>query len=204
MKKFLLAVLVLSLVSCKKEEKTTENSGGLMDKIDAVKNSGKIMGSVNDFQKNLENLKKLTPLTNDELKAAIPETLLGLPRKEITVGNMSAMSVSSAEAKYHNGESKSININIMDGAGEGGSSVISILALSLNADMEKTTEDGFEKTTKIGNDKAMVTQRNNNGLTSSDIKTVVKGRYMVDISGEGYTVEELSKALADLKINSLP
>lgn len=203
MKKLLYTSLVLSLIACKKEENKAENSGGIMDKIEAVKNTGKVMGSVDDFQKNIETLSKKTPVTNDELKASIPENLLGLPRTEITVGNMSAMKISSAEAEYKN-EEKRIGINIMDGAGEAGSSVISLLALSLNADMEKTTENGFEKTVKIGDSKALVTQRNSDGTTYSEIKTVLKNRYMVDISGDGFTVDELTKALSEIGINSLP
>lgn len=202
MKKLLIPAVILSMVACKKNE-AKEQEGGLMSKIEAVKNTGKMAASIDDIQKNADNLRAMTPLNNDELKAIIPETLLGLKRSEITVGNMSAMSVSSAEAKYGDG-TKSVSINVMDGAGEAGSGIISILSMSLSADMEKTTDDGFEKTMKIGNSKALVTQRANNGVPSSDIKTILKNRYMVDISGEGFTVDELTKALSEIGTNKLP
>ena len=202
MKKLLIPAVILSMVACKKNE-AKEQEGGLMSKIEAVKNTGKMAASIDDIQKNADNLRAMTPLNNDELKAIIPETLLGLKRSEITVGNMSAMSVSSAEAKYGDG-TKSVSINVMDGAGEAGSGIISILSMSLSADMEKTTDDGFEKTMKIGNSKALVTQRANNGAPSSDIKTILKNRYMVDISGEGFTADELTKALSEIGTNKLP
>lgn len=202
MKKLLFLAVLMGIVSCKKDE-TKEKEGGLMSKIEAVKNSGKIAASMNDIQKNAENLRQMKPLNNNELKTAIPETLLGMKRTEITVGNMSAMNVSSADARYSDG-TKSVSINVLDGAGEAGSGIISILNMSLSADMEKTTEDGFEKTISIGNSKAIVTQHINNGVASSDLKTILKNRYMVDISGDGFTVDQLKDALSEMGINRLP
>lgn len=202
MKKLLILCTALSIIACKKEEKKEEKSG-ISSAIEGMSNLNKMAGKMDDVQKNMTELKSKTPASNDELKAAIPETLAGLKRTEITVGGMTAMNLTSAEARY-SGENKNISINITDGAGEMGSSVISILLMTLNADMEKTTENGFEKTAEINGSKAFVSQSKNGESADSEVKYITKGRYMIDASGEGFTVEELAAALKDIDVSKLP
>jgi len=203
MKKLVILCAVLALTACKKEAK--EEKPGLGSVIEGVSNLNKMSKSMDKVQENIEELKATTPATNDELKSAIPETLLGMKRTEITVGSMSSMGLSSADAKYssENGD-KRISINIADGAGEAGSSIVSLFMLTLNADMEKTTEDGFEKTAEINGTKAFVSQNNGEDYVDSEIKYIVKGRYMINASGDGFTVEELAKALAEINLSKLP
>jgi len=202
MKKLVVLCIALSLIACKKEEKKEEKSG-IGSAIENMSNLGKIANKMDDVQKNMDELKTKTPISNDELKAAIPETLGGLKRTEITVGNMTAMSMSSADAKY-SGENKNIEINMIDGAGEAGSSVISIMLMTLNADMEKTTENGFEKTAQINGNKAFVSQNTNGDAVSSEIKYIAKGRYMITASADGFTVDELAEAVKGIDISKLP
>lgn len=159
--------------------------------------------SVDDVKNNMEELKTKTPVTNEELKAMIPENLYGLKRTEINIGSMSVMALQSAEATYKS-DQKKININIIDGAGEAGGGFISVLMMTLNADMEKTTENGFEKTQEINGTKAFVSERKSGDNIDSEIKLIQKGRYMIDASGDGLTVEELAKAISEIDFSKLP
>ncbi len=205
MRKLVLIPIVFALSACNKgENKTEEAAGGLLNTIENVKNTGKIASSIGDLQKNMEKLKTLTPATNDQLKQILPETLSGLKRKELSVGNMSVMQVSSAEARYSDDSGKHLSLNIIDGAGEAGGGVISVFALTLNADTEKTTDTGFEKTMKIGDSKAFVSQNKSGDQTNSSIKILAKGRYMIDLEGDGFTVEELEKILKEIDTSKLP
>ena len=150
MKKLMLATAVLMLVACSKEEKVKEEkTGGLSDLISTAKNYSTINNSLQDVNKNIENLKNLIPLTNEELKAVLPEQLLGLKRKELSVGDNAMMNLSTAEAKYADEDNKRIKVEIVDGAGETGSAMVSIMVMGLNVNKEKTTESGFEKSTEI-------------------------------------------------------
>ena len=76
MKKLMIAAAALMLVTCSKEEKVKEEkTGGLSDLVSTAKTYGKMGSSMQDVTKNIENLKNIPPLTNDELKAVLPEIL---------------------------------------------------------------------------------------------------------------------------------
>ena len=205
MKKLMMSILVLTLISCsKKEEKTEEKSGGITDIVSGVKNYSNLSKSMSDVTKNIEVLKKTTPLSNDELKAILPENLLGLKRSEFSVGDASMMNLSSAEAKYKNEDgSKSMTLEIMDGAGETGSAMVSILMMGLNMNKEKQTETGFEKTTEIDGMKALVSEEKREDKVSSKIQIIAKTRYLLTISGRGFSYEELSKAVGEINTSAL-
>lgn len=205
MKKLMMAASVLLLIACSKEEKKTEEkSGGLSDLVSSAKNYGKLSGSMEDVSKNIEKLKAMTPLNNEELKAASPEQLMGLKRTELSVGDNSMMNLSSAEAKYSDETNKNITLEIMDGAGETGSTMVSILMMGLNMDKEKTTQTGFEKSTEINGMKAMVSEEKGEDYINSKIQMVVKNRYVLTLSGDGISYEELTKALGEINLSKLP
>ena len=205
MKKLLMSILVLTLVSCsKKEEKIEEKSGGITDIVSGVKNYSNLSKSMSDVTKNIEVLKKTTPLSNDELKAILPENLLGLKRSEYSVGDATMMNLSSAEAKYKNEDkSKTMSLEIMDGAGETGSAMVSILMMGLNMNKEKETETGFEKTTEIDGMKALVSEEKREDHVSSKIQIIAKNRYLLTISGRGFSYDELSKAVGEINTSAL-
>ena len=204
MKKLMLATAVLMLVACSKEEKVKEEkSGGLSDLVSTAKNYGKVSSSMEDVTKNMENLKNIQPLTNDELKSVLPETLLGLKRKELSVGDNAMMNLATAEAKYADEENKRIKVDIIDGAGETGSAMVSIMMMGLNVNKEKTTEFGFEKSTEINGVKSIVSETKNGEGVTSEIQTVLKNRYLVTLNADGFSYEELKMALGEFNISAL-
>lgn len=204
MKKLMLGASALLLFACSKEESKQEaKSGGLADVVSNVKNYSKINSSVQDVSKNIETLKKLTPLTNEELKALLPEELLGLKRKELSVGDNAMMQLATAEAKYSDGEQKKIKLEIMDGAGETGSAMVSILMMSFNMNKEKITETGYEKTAEINGNKAIIKDNNDGSYVNSSIQMVAKNRYLITLTGDGVSYADLEKALNQLKLSEL-
>lgn len=204
MKKLMIVASALMLIACSKEEKVkTEKSGGLSDLVSTAKNYSKINSSMEDVGKNIENLKALTPLTNDELKAVLPEIILGLKRKELSVGDNAMMNLSTAEAKYADEEGKRVKVEIIDGAGETGSAMVSIMMMGLNVNKEKTTETGFEKSVEINGAKSIVSENKNGEEIDSKIQTVLKNRYLVTLTADGFTYEQLKSALSTLNNSAL-
>ncbi|WP_312818243.1 hypothetical protein [Kaistella carnis] len=204
MKKLMLSAAALVLFCCSKEEsKQKAKSGGLSDVVSNVKNYSKINSSVQDVSKNIETLKKMTPLTNEELKALLPEELLGLKRKELSVGDNAMMQLASAEAKYSDGDQKKIKLEIMDGAGETGSAMVSILMMSFNMNKEKITETGYEKTAEINGNKAIIKENSGENYVNSSIQMVAKNRYLITLTGDGISYDDLEKALNQLKLSQL-
>lgn len=204
MKKLMLSAAALVLFCCSKEESKQEaKSGGLSDVVSNVKNYSKINSSVQDVSKNIETLKKMTPLTNEELKALLPEELLALKRKELSVGDNAMMQLASAEAKYSDGDQKKIKLEIMDGAGETGSAMVSILMMSFNMNKEKITETGYEKTAEINGNKAIIKENSGENYVNSSIQMVAKNRYLITLTGDGISYDDLEKALNQLKLSQL-
>ena len=204
MKKLMITAAALLIVACSKEEKVTEEkTGGLSDLVSTAKTYGKVGSSMQDVTKNIENLKNITPLTNDELKAVLPEILLGLKRKELSVGDNAMMNLSTAEAKYADDAGKRVKVEIVDGAGETGSTMVSIMMMGLNVNKEKTTEFGFEKSTEINGVKSIVSERKEGENINSEIQTVLKDRYLVTLKADGFSYEQLKSALGALNNSAL-
>ena len=204
MKKLMIAAAALMLVTCSKEEKVKEEkTGGFSDLVSTAKTYGKMGSSMQDVTKNIKNLKNVPPLTNDELKAVLPEILLGLKRKELSVGDNAMMNLSTAEAKYADDENRRVKVEIVDGAGETGSAMVSIMMMGLNVNKEKTTEFGFEKSTEINGAKSIVSEYKNGEDINSEIQTVLKNRYLVTLKADGFTYEELKSALSTLNNSAL-
>lgn len=145
----------------------------------------------------------MTPLTNEELKALLPEEILGLKRKELSVGDNAMMQLASAEAKYSDGDQKKIKLEIMDGAGETGSAMVSILTMSFNMNKEKITETGYEKTAEINGNKAIIKENSGENYVNSSIQMVAKNRYLITLTGDGISYDDLEKALNQLKLSQL-
>ena len=204
MKKLMMTTAVLLLVACSKEEKMkTEKSGGLSDLVTTAKDYSKVNSSMQEVTKSIDNLKNLTPLTNDELKAVLPEMMLGLKRKELSVGDNAMMNLSTAEAKYSDDNGKRVKVEIVDGAGETGSTMVSVMMMGLNGNKEKITEFGFEKSTEIDGAKSIVSETKNGENIKSEIQTVLKNRYLVTLEADGFSYEQLKSALGALNNSAL-
>ena len=204
MKKIIIAIVALLFVACSKEEKVKEEqSGGLSDMITSEKASGKVSSTMEDVSKNIENLKNIPPMTNEELKSVFPENLLGLKRKELSVGDNAMMNISTAEAIYTDDNNKRIKVEIIDGAGETGSTMVSIMMTGLNSDTDKTTETGFEKSTEINGVKSIVSENKDGERINSQIQTKKKNRYLLTLYANGFTFNELQKVLTELNSSAL-
>ena len=198
-----LSVSLLVMASCSKEKESEKESTSIGDVFNGVKTMNTLSNSMEDIQKNTERLQKLTPISNDELKAVLPETLLGLPRVSFSVGDNSMMKISSADAEYKDENNKNIKLKVLDGAGETGSAMISILMMGLTSNSEKTTQDGFEKMGDFNGTKAQIKETKRESGVDSEINYILKDRYMITIEGDGYTTEELKKVMDLINGSSL-
>ncbi|MFW2137162.1 hypothetical protein ACK2M7_12930 [Chryseobacterium sp. TY4] len=204
MKKTFLALAVVSLVACKKnEDANAKTSTSIGDVVNGAKTLNNLSASMDDIEKKMEELKTTTPATNDELKSIFPTTSLGLARTEIKVGDISMMGLASAEAKYSDNANKNVEISIMDGAGEAGSGMLAMLMMALKAESEKTSAEGYEKTTNFNNVRASISEKKNGDIMESEIQYLLKNRYAVKIEGEGYTLDQLKAVMSEINTSSL-
>ena len=201
MKKYIILLAAVALIGCKKEEAKKE--GGLGQAIDQVSSLSKIASSADELSKHIEELSKLTPITNEQIKAIFPDVFMGNKRTEYSSGQAAILQVSMGEAKYKNSDGqKSVEIKITDGAGVG-SSIVTGIMFTLQSDMEKETETGFEKVTEINGVKMLVKQDTSGETTDSSLKFLYKNRYLIEVDGD-YPVDELSRSISEIKLSTLP
>lgn len=213
--KVILTAAVLSVVltyGCgggnaeKNQDGTAEKSviGQMTESAGALKELSKLEQYGKDIEQRMNVLKALTPVSNEVLKAVLPETLVDMKRKSLRVGEMSAMGVASASAEYENADdTKSLDINIIDGAGESGSGMASLMFFGFTTEREEITENGFEKTTEINGKRALVKEETDNGEVDSEIKWIHDERFIIELKADGYTLDELTQLFKNLDLSAL-
>jgi hypothetical protein len=195
MKKLLMYLISFSLVfiACKSkktaEEKATDdlqkNINSMVENMD--KNKDEILKGKND-------LEKLTPLTIDQLKTLIPETLMGAKRTSYNAS--SAMGAGFVTADYRINDTTKVSLNIYDCGGPAGAGIYSMQYLGM-MNIEQESEDEYTKTISYGNGKAYEhCQKTANECT---LTWFAGDRYLVTLNGDNVPVDALKSAGKELK-----
>lgn len=199
------------LMSCggnSNNDNTVDEEKGFLEQVSGAAESLKGLSKLEEQSKKMEErineLKTMTPISNDVFKAILPESLEGLTRKSMNLGDMSAFGFAQGEATYRDEEStKDVSIRIMDGAGEGASAIISLLMLGLNMDKEEITETGFEKTSEIDGQRVIVAENTYYDEKKSTIQAVYGERFLVSLEGRGYSLDELTAFYKKFNLSAL-
>jgi hypothetical protein len=198
MKQVILCLLAatLTIVACKnnRSKTMTVTSDDGKSKVSVDVNSAAAVSD--DMQKKMEELKKLTPLTTDQLKTLLPEQLMGLKRTSFNANSM--MGFASAEARYKNeNEDKEIELNILDCAGEAGAGVYS-LSYWTKMSMQSESDNGYTKTVDFDGDKAVETYEK--GSDRYELTYVASDRLLVTLKGEKTGLDAVKQAAKGLNL----
>ena len=194
------------LISCGNNKSSKDdNSGsmGISETIGGLRNLNKAGDAAKDWEKIQERLVTETPLTNDELKTMFPETLAGMKRNSFSMGEAQMMGMNSGQATYNDDDGRSVEVSIMDGAGETGAGMVAMYAITLSMETEQQTETGYTKTTKFKGNRATVSENISNDWVNSEITTLVSDRFIVSLSGSGLNLNELENVFSELNLKSL-
>ena len=207
LKHLFFAVIIGSmLISCggnKSSEDGDNGSMGISETIGGIRNLNKAGDAAKDWEKIQERLVTETPLTNDELKTMFPETLAGMKRNSFSMGEAQMMGMNSGQATYNDDDGRSVEVSIMDGAGETGAGMVAMYAITLSMETEQQTETGYTKTTKFKGNRATVSENISNDWVNSEITTLVSDRFIVSLSGSGLNLNELENVFSELNLKSL-
>ncbi|WP_375445468.1 transposase [uncultured Fibrella sp.] len=193
----LLIVLTLAAGCGGSDEKKEENDG-------ASASLGGTLNAVQEMAKQAEEAQKNGPVATIDfrkLKDLLPADADGLPRKSATgeKNGMGGFNFSTATGKYENSDNtENIELAIVDAGGSG--AMMGMAAWSM-VDMDKETESGYEKTTKINDNKAYEKYDNTN--KSGEIAVLVKNRYIVTIKGNGVDMTKIKAVLDDVDLDKL-
>ncbi|RYF69900.1 MAG: transposase [Cytophagaceae bacterium] len=194
-----LAVLFLLVccTSCGSSDEKKEDD-------DASASLGGTLNAVQEMAKQAENAQKNGPVETIDfrkLKEMLPADADGLPRKSANgeKNGMGGFTFSTATGRYENEDnSQNIELAIVDAGGSG--AMMGMAAWSM-IDMDKETESGYEKTTKIGDNKAFEKYDNTN--KSGEVAVLVKNRYIVTVKGNGVDMAKIKSVLDDVDLDKL-
>ncbi|MEA1787519.1 hypothetical protein U1E44_15565 [Arenibacter sp. GZD96] len=199
MKKLItIAVTLLCVLSCKDNPVVKKAK----EVKQAATNSNKLINEAAKMQDDIKDLTETTPLTNDELKAWLPNDVHGMKRTAFKTGAMGMMNIASVEASYATEDKeKTVKIEVIDGAGEMGAYATASLRLIFSQDFEEESEDKLRKTVTKNGTKAI--EEYNKRRNKSVIQLFQDKRFYIKATGEGMEIDELWKLVDDMNIKDL-
>lgn len=139
-------------------------------------------------------------LAPEKIKTFLPDTLSGYTRSSVSAERTAAMGfqISNATASYENGSGNMLDVEITDmGVAKG----VMALAGWFGVEQEKTTETGYEKTYKQGNEFVHEQWDSLNG--SGEYTRIIGERFMVKISGSAVDIEVFRDAVKGIDLAGL-
>src|SRR5687767_10632883 len=150
---FLPVLFVLVLLSCNNDKKVTatETSEDGTKTTTSVDVKG-MADATDEMNKKMEALKKLTPLTTDQLKALLPQDINGIAQTEYNTS--STMGYSLAQGEYKKDDTTEIELEIHDCAGEAGSGYYGLAYWSAMSFQQENSRE-YTKTVDFNGGKAI-------------------------------------------------
>jgi len=164
-------------------------AGSAVDMGTALNAVGQIMTGGKDVQ----------PVDFHRLKDMLPESISGMRRTEASGQSGEAMGIkgSSATARYEGGNG-SVQIEISD---LGSLSGLAGLASKFDPNIEKETDTGYERTTKVNGQ--LVHERYDRRARSGEVSVILGNRFSVTIDGSGVDAAVLTSALKEIDVSKL-
>lgn len=143
---------------------------------------------------------KVQAMAPERLKAFLPETLAGLPRRELSAERNAAMGlqISEGKARYGDGQGRDLALEITD---LGGAQGVMMFAGWASIESEKQTETGYEKTIREGG--RIVHEEWDSKRQSGEYSVVLGERFIAKVSGDAADIGQLKAALASIDLAGL-
>lgn len=202
MKSLLLFTLTFLVVfsSCNNDKKfttETKNPDGTTTKQTVNIDPEDMKETGDEMQKKMEELKKLTPLSTDQLKATLPAEVNGWARTNFNANAMAGYAY--AEGEYKKDDTTDVKIAIYDCAGETGSAMYG-LNYWTKMSFQQESSNGYTKTIDFNGAKAVETWDSN--MNQSQLTYVVNDRLLVTITGHNVKADDLKAAAEKLNIKA--
>ncbi len=199
MKRLAILVLCLMIFSACKDNPVTEK---IKETRENVSNAKKAVKEMEDMQKDIKELQEVEPLTNEDLKAWLPEEINGMKRTGFKAGQMGMMNIASIEGTYNNEDkSKRIRVELIDGAGSFGATATASMRLLFSQEFEEEDEYKVKRTTVRNGTKAIEEYRKNN--SRSMVQFMQDDRFYIKVTGTNMNLEETWDAVDALEADEL-
>lgn len=148
-----------------------------------------------DMEKQKTELEKMTSISLDQLKAMIPETLMGAKRTNHTAN--SSMGAGLAHGEYELNDSARVSLNIYDCGGPAGAGIYSMQYLSL-LNTQVDNDEEYTKTIEFNGSKGF--EHCEKATNHCAISYFAGGRFLVTLEGNHVGANELKQAAKILNI----
>ncbi len=144
--------------------------------------------------------KRVDPISIEQLKPLVPDTLAGLPKTASSAEKtgFASLMVSKAEATYSDGAGKRVTLDISD---TGGVSGIMALAGWASVQGEREDDTGSERTQRI--DGRLTHEKTSKNGGTNEYAIVIADRFVVSLTGRGVDVAALKTAVSGMDIAKL-
>lgn len=190
----LLFAIVLMFSGCGEKDGAGSEDNVAVNEVEDMKKSMEEAGKeISKYTS--EDLKKATPLSNEQIKALLPENIDGMNRKSFKIGQMG---FHTADAKYE-ADGKKISLSILDGAGEAGAAMIGMMQLSMSAGVESENENGYMKPLSIDGCNGVEEQEKSSDGSNvvNKVSLIVGDRFMLSFEAEGIEMDKLKSIVED-------
>jgi hypothetical protein len=193
---FLAVVLLLAACNSNKDKITIKDDKGNKATID-VSDLKKAAEKIQENNDKADGLKKLTPLTLDQMKALLPEELMGMKRKSFNTS--SAMGFAVGTGRYE-GEDKEMKLEIMDCAGEMGANIYNLRFFSL-WNYQQEDDNGYQKTIEFNGGKAI--EKFSKGSNRYELTYFTGDRFIVNVEGKNTGLDAVKEIASSVtpKVN---
>ena len=146
--------------------------------------------------------KKVEPVSYKDLKALLPEEVSGFKRKEAKGEKNGAMglSISEASARYEGEGGARLRIKIVDVGSLSGPMAMGLAGWA-SLEIDRESDDGYEKTTTFSGRKAV--EKYNNSSKHGEIKVLLSNRFIVEVDGNQMKMDDVKAAAGKLDLNKL-
>jgi hypothetical protein len=195
---FILLLCFSLLASSCNNNKSKETAGDTAKDSAALKDAevnNKMKDAVLEAEKVKDELSKLTPLTIDQLKAFIPESLMGA--KRISVDANTSAGAGMAVGEYAINDSMKVVLSVFDCAGPGGSGIYSQQYLGLENSLQQTEEE-YTKSIEVNSNKGY--EQCDKTVNECAVTFFTANRYLVSLQGTKVGAPALREAASQLRI----
>jgi hypothetical protein len=192
---YLLASLILLAACNNKKPKDSITITSEDGKEQVTIDPTQMQKAAEDMEKQKNELEKLAPLTIEQLKAMLPETLMGVPRKSYEAN--ASMGTGLATAKYEINDSMDVKLNIYDCAGPAGAGIYGMQYLGM-MNIQQESDDEYTKSVDFNGGKAFEhCEKSTNDCT---LTYFAGGRFLVTLEGDHVGADALKQAAKGLDI----
>ncbi len=153
--------------------------------------------SMDDMNKAMEEMKKMPTLSTDQIKAMLPQELMGMKQNSFSANSM--MGYATGEATYKSEDGKEIKLTIFDCAGPAGVGVYSMMYWGA-MNMESEDENGYKKTINFNGGKAIESYEKHSD--EYGLMYLSGNRLLVNVEGRGTGLDAVKQVAQSLNLKT--